>query len=475
MKNFNRAKRLLYLLAMALLIQPLQAQSIELDKQLGAENAAMVAANMGIYHHATTKFVQSIGARLVSGLENPQFEYQFQIVDDPIPNAFALPGGYVFVTRGILSLVNSEDELACVMAHEIIHAARRHAIQQMKKSILPRLLEVPGKIVGNVINRDLGDLLNVPIKTSNDLLLASYSRKFETESDVLGVTLASKVGYDPLAMTSILTRLSTAVEAISNQEEKKSYFDDHPYTPDRVNTIQETSKNLQWNSADKLSPDFPEPLAGMVFGGNPAKGIFQDNTFLHPDLGFGITFPENWETINQPEAVGAIHSDRKGAIFVGLDDPGKSPATLAKEFTAALKQEYPRLEMKSAPYLLNSNQGHLISLYDDTGSERMYIYMLWVKMNDLMFKVVGLGPTGYTTQLQSAAESLHILTSAERASVKQMVIDIVTSRQNETFATISKRVNSPLKGEINALLNGLSKDQPLAPGTKVKVIIEKDY
>ncbi|MFB3041912.1 MAG: M48 family metalloprotease, partial [Candidatus Poribacteria bacterium] len=220
-------------------------QSIELDKKLGAENAKIVEVQIGLYpDEAITEYVRSIGNRLVAALDDNPFEFQFHIADDPIPNAFALPGGYVYVTRGILSLMTTEDELACVMAHEIIHVIKRHSVKQMRSSFLPRLLELPGVIVGTVVNEDLGKLLNMPIIISNSLLLSSYSRKHETESDTKGIELASKVGYDPTAMTAILVRLSQAVEVLTNEKEKKSYFSSHPYTPDRVNDINKTASRL---------------------------------------------------------------------------------------------------------------------------------------------------------------------------------------------------------------------------------------
>lgn len=151
--------------------------------------------------------------------------------------------------------------------------------QQMRTSIIPNLLELPGAIVGTVVNDDLGNLLNTPIHTSNSLLLASYSRKHETESDTRGIELAGRAGYDPDAMAYILERLSRAIEVITNEKEKKSYFDDHPYTPDCVNKINKTPSKLNWEEKTKISEDFPTPLDGMVFGNNPAKGVFKEEVF----------------------------------------------------------------------------------------------------------------------------------------------------------------------------------------------------
>ena len=225
----------------------LLSQSIDLDKKLGAENAELVEAQMGLYmDKELTDYVRKIGDRLVDELDKNPFEFQFHIADEGVPNAFALPGGYVYVTRGLLSLITKEDELAGVMGHEIIHVTQRHSIKQMRTSVLPRMLEIPGAIVGTVVNEDLGNLLNMPISTSNTLLLSSYGRKHESESDNKGVTLASKAGYDPGALKSILDRISKTIEAITEEEEKKSYFSSHPYTPDRIKNIDKVEAKLKW-------------------------------------------------------------------------------------------------------------------------------------------------------------------------------------------------------------------------------------
>jgi predicted Zn-dependent protease len=464
------------LLMLCFITQFSHSQSIELDKKIGAENAEIVEAYMGIYPlKELSQYVEDIGNRLVAQLEDPKFEFQFKVVDDPIPNAFALPGGYVYVTRGILSLVTSEDELAGIMGHEIIHATERHSIKQMKKSILPRMLELPGAVVGNVVNEDLGTLLNAPIHTSNTLIMTSYSRKHETESDVLGVELASKAGYDPNALGTILSRLANAIEYITNEKEKKSYFDTHPYTPDRISKIDKTVQKLQWTETDKISADFPSPLSGMTFGENPVKGIFQKNKFLHPELGFAITFPEGWETFNQPTAVGAIHPDRRGALFLGLDDPESTPEELGKAFAQKIHKEHPKSHLTEGHYVLNGNRGYLVTVLDESDSEAMYIHMFWVKMGELMFKMIGLVPNLHEGLLKSSAESFHMITTDERNSITMMEFEIVTARQNDTFESIGKSHGSKIKPEINAFLNGKEPEEVLEKGEQVKIVIEKPY
>lgn len=454
----------------------LSGQSIELDKELGAENAKLVEAQMGLYDKKEmTEYIRSIGNRLLENLENNPFEFQFFIADDPIPNAFALPGGYVYVTRGILSIITSEDELACVMGHEIIHVTQRHSIKQMRSSFLPRLLELPGAIVGSVVNEDLGNLLNLPITTSNTLLLSSYSRKHEKESDAKGIELASKAGYDPMAMGTILDRLSLTVEVITNEKEKKSYFSSHPYTPDRVENITKETSKLEWIETSKISDDFPAPLDGMVFGENPRKGIFNEQVFVHPDLDFTLTFPDGWETFNQASAVGAINTNRQAGIFLGLEDPSRSPKDYGKEFDKEIKEKYNQTPSRSEPHRVNNHHGYLVTLEDNTGDETMYLHILWLKMGEHLFKLIGFAPKSYESELSETVRSLRTLTQADRKNVDIRKIRVVRANKNETLDKLGKRTKNIAKPNITALINGIEEDTKLNQNQAVKIVVKEKY
>ena len=454
----------------------LSGQSIELDKELGAENAKLVEAQMGLYDNKEmTEYIRSIGNRLVDNLENNPFEFHFHIADDPVPNAFALPGGYVYVTRGILSIITSEDELACVMGHEIIHVTQRHSIKQMRSSFLPRLLEVPGAIVGSVVNEDLGNLLNLPITTSNTLLLSSYSRKHEKESDAKGIELASKAGYDPMAMSKILDRLSLTVEVITNEKEKKSYFSSHPYTPDRVKNITKETSKLEWMETPKISEDFPAPLDGMIFGENPRKGIFNEQIFIHPDLDFTITFPDGWETFNQASAVGAIDTNRQAGIFLGLEDPSRSPKDYGKEFDKEIREKYNQTPSRSEPHRVNNHHGYLVTLEDNTGDETMYLHILWLKMDKHLFKLIGFAPKSHEPELSKTVKSLRVLTHSEQKNVEVRTIRVVVANKNETLDKLSKRNNNIAKPNITALINGVEEDTKLNQNQAVKIVVKEKY
>ncbi|MBK1879140.1 M48 family metalloprotease [Pelagicoccus mobilis] len=472
---FSKKTGLLLTALAALSLPQANGQSVDVDKQLGAQNSVIVEAQMGVYDDAELRaWVNAVGYKLVTHLEDKRFKFSFKVIDDPMPNAFALPGGYIYVTRGILSLVTNEDELACVMAHEIIHVTERHSVKQMRKSLFPRLLEVPGNIVGNVVHDDLGNLINAPISTSNKLLLSSYSRGHEKDSDMMGITLARKAGYDPTAMGRILDRLSKAVEILTQEKEKRGYFDDHPFTPDRVKAIYKRSQKLD-PIAKVESVDAPEALDGMTFGLNPAKGIFRKNTFLHPDLNFTISFPEDWVTTNQANSIGGVHKSQLGALFVGLTDQNKPLLDQANTFISKNRLDAGPDVTTPTPYTLNGNNGYLVSLVDDSGKQPMSLHILWTELGGNKYQLIGFAPYGVGEDLKTIANSFRLLTRTERNSIHQNIITLAQPKVGESVEDFHTRLGGEFSPRVTRIINGLAPDQETTDGNIMKIVKRVQY
>ncbi|MCK4857826.1 MAG: M48 family metalloprotease, partial [candidate division Zixibacteria bacterium] len=216
----------------------LTLQSVEADRKLGQETAQLVAEQIGIVDDADmTVYLNAIGQQLVRAHTDQRFDYSFQIVDQFEPNAFAVPGGYIFVSRGLLVLTNSEDELANVIGHEVIHVSRRHIARQMAKQRVPSLLSLPGRVVGRVVSQNIGALLNAPIDTLGAAYIAKHSRADEFEADRLGQRLSAQTGYDPLALAPVLDRLEQESQLRTEEQRRPGFFDTHPTTPDRVSRV----------------------------------------------------------------------------------------------------------------------------------------------------------------------------------------------------------------------------------------------
>ncbi|MGF1804641.1 M48 family metalloprotease [Aliivibrio sifiae] len=474
----NKTHALIKISGSALLAFSLSGCSVSpnYDKSVGEKNSLVIEQQMGLYNNESLdQYVKQVGARLVSNLESPQFDFKFEVVDDPVPNAFALPGGYIYISRGLLNLMNNEDELACVLAHEIIHVTERHSIQQMKRSILPGITQLPGNIVGSVINEDLGNLINTPFAFSSSLLMANYSRSHETESDDLGVELAAKSGYDPMAMGVILTRLNNAVEFETQKETEKSYFDSHPYTPERVSHVNQSASTLNIASKPPIHSDFLSYLNGLVVGDNPESGTFNDGLFLQPTMGFTITFPKEWQTVNQPQVVAAINDTQDGFVALSVTEPKYTAEQTAHRFSQYLEQKYNYAAQVNTVDLPWGASMYNVQLVDDSADKKAFINQYWLDFNDMTYQILTLNTDNNKDEITSSATSLQPITNQQIATITQQEIKIITARNGENLNTLTKRNDSQLSTEGVAVWNGLKENTPLQKDQKVKIVVTQPY
>lgn len=449
----------------------------DLDRKMGAENSLQVAQQFGLYQQQPlAQYIETVGQRLVQQLDDPQFIFHFHIIDDPTPNAFALPGGYIYISRGLLALMLSEDELANVLAHEIIHVTERHSVKQMRSNILPSLIELPGNLVGGIVNENLGNLINAPISAGNDLLLSGYSRGHETESDEKGIALAAKAGYAPHQMANILERLNSAVELSTQQKQQKSYFDSHPYTPDRVahinHLVQKTAPNNQENS-DNIS--FLTVIDGLLYGENPEKGFFLDSQFLHPELGFVIDFPPNWSRINQPQAVVAY--DEKDNAFIALTvvTNEKNALQTAQLFQQQVAKNSDTL-IEYQPISFDwGGEGYLVSFEDKRQKKPTTIELLWVDFSGLTYQLSSMSKTTSVEQITRSALSFRPISELEKASLTKQKIQLVYPQENETLKALSQRKKNQADINYIALINEQDKKNKLNAQQPVKIIIATPY
>ena len=200
-------------------------QPVDTDREMGEQVSQQVAEQIGIDDDdLMTSYLNDLGLHIANQVPDKRFDYTFQIVDQPESNAFAAPGGYIYMSRGILALSNSEDELAAVLAHEIAHVSRRHTAKQLAKQRVPGLLSLPGNIVGRVVSRDLGHLINAPVNLFGMTYVTAYSRQQELEADELGQKLSAKAGYDPLALAAILARLEKEAALKTGEKRRPGFF-----------------------------------------------------------------------------------------------------------------------------------------------------------------------------------------------------------------------------------------------------------
>ena len=453
------------------------AQDFSYDKKVGAEGAKQVEAMMGIYPDSSLRaYVSDVGNRLVKVLNKPPVEFRFHLIDSPEPNAFALPGGYIYITRGLLALVNDESELADVMGHEMIHVTKRHSVKQQNKGILPAILQIPGAIIG-IASPGLGNLINTPISYGSQIYMSSYSRGQEKEADKYGVRLASGAGYDPSKLAVILHSLSEEVERMTGEAEKKSYLASHPYTPKREAYLKNEIETLEWTPKKSIAPtkeDVYKKLEGMVFGQNPQQGVFEDSLFMHPDMDFAIIFPSKWQTINIPVAVGAQQEEGEAQIAFQLDNSGKDADTLGLAFVELIKENglSPK-ENKSMT--INGNPAYFVSLQDDSGEKPVEVQAYWLEMNDLMFHIVGVSYLEHSDAINNTVQSVRKLTEKEKAGISSLKIHFAKANEGESLEDFSKRTNNQWDDETTVIMNNLKTDAKLNSGQVLKIAVEEAY
>lgn len=454
-------------------------QPIEADREMGMQVSEQVAAEMGIFRDKVrTEYLNAVGQRLVSTLGDQHFVYSFQIVDQPESNAFAAPGGYVFVSRGFLALTNNEDELANVIGHEIIHVSQRHSAQQMAKARAPSLLALPGAIVGSVVSEGLGNLINAPIMTLGAAYMAKHSRADEFEADRLGQRLSAQTGYDPSALATVLDRLEDEAELRTGEKRRPGFFDTHPTTPDRVRQIAMDAQKIEWSPQPGITPNSMEylrKLDGLLVGEDPAKGVFQGLKFLQPALDFTIQFPSDWTGMNTPQAVAAITKKRDALVFLSIAGRGTDPAQAGEQLIQAMYKEYRAKPSRSEPVNMGKLPANLVTYTDTSGREPMHWFFLYIAYRQLIYQFAGIAPERYRAVIRETALSFRPLTADELVSIRETRLRIVSARTRETLAQLSKRTGNTWDPKTTAVINGVKVDQPLKGGQLIKIAVPQPY
>ncbi|HET9276350.1 MAG TPA: M48 family metalloprotease [Gemmatimonadales bacterium] len=279
---------------------------------MGEETAKAVRGSIGLVDNsALQSYVGSIGSRLAATSERPGLPWSFEVIDDPEVNAFAAPGGKIFITRGILPFLGSEAELAGVLGHEIGHVTARHTARQITRSQLAQI----GLVAGSILSSDFASVAG-GVAAGLQVLFLSYSRADESQSDELGFRYMRRTNYDVREMPEVFAALSR-VSDLSGGGRLPAWQSSHPDPADRQAKAVERAASVPADSLRNAIVDTDEyirSIDGIIFGANPRQGYFEQNRFLHPDLKFVYVFPAGWQTQNQPDAVVAL-SQGKDAVL----------------------------------------------------------------------------------------------------------------------------------------------------------------
>jgi predicted Zn-dependent protease len=450
------------------------------ERQIGLEAAREVEQSVGLADDPQlAAYVETVGQRLAKESPRKDVEHHFYVVEMVEPNAFALPGGFIYVSRGLLLLTNSEDELANVIGHEIGHVAARHSVQRLS---LAAPFGIVGGITGavtGVVSDRLSNLVTGITGFAGGLVLAPYSRDQEREADRVGLGMAARAGWDPHAMSTFLSTLEREVELKQDGPRTPSFFDSHPTTPERVeNTaIQaETLIRAPTRSIADGRPGYLAKLDGLIVGKNPAEGVFLENRFVHPELEFTVEFPSNWETANTRQVVaGAVPGDKAAAIVIIAgqgDDPIVGPRALDKNVEGNLLEKVERFQIGQLP-------AARVGLQARTEHGPTAVDLTWIAYRGLVYQIMGMSPLReheqYGPLFSEIAQSFRPLAASEREAIQVTRLRVIRARGDETLTQLIRRTGSAWTPQEAAVANILKVETRLRHDQLVKVAVREPY
>lgn len=450
--------------------QELSFVSESQEISMGKEYAAQVTQEMGAYDNAgVQQYVSGLGKELASRTERPALPWTFTVMDDPQVNAFALPGGYIFITRGIMTHMNSEAELATVMGHEIGHVTARHSVQQMTRTQLAQIGLVAGAIASDRIAQNMG-----AISQGLGVLFLKYGRDDESQADGLGFRYALNDGYDVRRMVDMFQVLQR-VGAKAGQRIPE-WQSSHP---DPGNRIQATEARIQkltvpLDGKKVRRAEFMRVIDGMVYGDNPRQGFFKSGTFYHPDLAFQIQFPSGWKTANQPSSVVGVSS--AGDAQVQLSFAGKeSPSATLQKFLG--QEGLTAGQTSSASINGNTAAQGTFTAQNQDGSQ-LAGRVAFVSFGGITYQLLGIGTAqGSRANAGAMADfigSFRRVTDQSVLSVQPNRLAVVTVPRAMTLTQFQAQYPSVVDIDELALINGLEDGGvALKSGDLVKRVVAK--
>jgi predicted Zn-dependent protease len=451
------------------------------EEAIGAQAAERVEAEIGLFEDPPLQeLVAAVGQRVARQSPRVGIEYRFRIVDMEEPNAFALPGGYVYVSRGLLAVSNSEEELANVLGHEIAHVAARHPAQRETAAAGVGLLAVLGGIVGSVFGEPAEALS--PFGLASNAIMASYSREQEREADEVGQEMAARAGIDPHGMPRFLQTLENSERLGHGASRMPGFLDTHPATPDRVAAATARAESLSWKPGEGVttdSSDYLRRLDGLLLGPDPAAGVFHGSRFLLADLNLTIRFPEGWKTMNSRAAVGAVSPNRDSQVTLETQGRAGDPSKAADAFLQKLAHDGNVRVVASEALEIGGFPAYHAETELGSNETPIAADFTWISYGDLMYRVGGVAPGGphhrYRELFRNVARSFRSLEPRERAAIHETRLRLVAAVGGETLAELSERNQNAWDLNRTAVSNDLFVDMRLEAGRLVKVAVLQPY
>jgi len=433
---------------------------------MGEQTVAAARASIGIYpDSALQRYIHALGARLAATTERASLPWNFEVVDDPEVNAFAAPGGKVFVTRGILPYLGSEAELAGVLGHESGHVTARHTARQITRQQLFGIGLIAGAIISPSVAQNAG-----AIQQGLGILFLSYSRGDESQADELGFRYLRRLNYDPHEMSKTFATLER-VGNLSGGGKLPTCASTHPNPGDRFNKAEQRAASVPADSLQRAVVNrdgYLRMIDGIVFGVNPRQGYFEGTHFLHPDLRFRIDFPSGWQTQNRADAVLA-GSPANDAIFQLTLGGSESPDALLQKFAQQQGVQMGNSQRTSVNGLSAATAE--FQAQDDQGNA-LAGRVMYLSYNGTTYQLLGYSTGakygGYAGVIRQTMQSFGQLTDQTALNKQPVHLGLVRLSRAMTIEEFYRQYPSTVSLQVITVLNGVAAGATLPAGTLAK-------
>ncbi|MGA0558759.1 M48 family metalloprotease [Larkinella sp. VNQ87] len=457
----------------------LSLMSTEQEIAIGKESHPSVVTSMGLYEDKRlNEFINEKGKAMARISHRPDLPYQFYIVDSPVVNAFAVPGGYVYFTRGIMAHFNNEAEFAGVLGHEIGHITARHSARQQTSQLLGTL----GMIGGAILVPQLGQNIEA-LQQGLGLFLLKYSRDHESESDKIGVEYSSKIGYDAKQMANFFG----TIKRISDNAGQvvPTFMSTHPDPGDRNAKVKQMATAYQQQNQGNFKVErerYLRMIDGLLYGEDPRQGFVENDVFYHPELRFQFPVPKGWQHQNSPSQFQMAPKDGKSAMILMLAK-GKS----LDEAAQTLVQQLSLNVLENAKTTINGNPAYVLISQQKQQQQQgqpqqqqdprstLQIGTWLIQYNNAIYALHGLSAA---SDFQAAfrtfkpvAESFRALTDSEKINRKADRVLVREVPRAGTFREVMGSLGMPASRlEELGVLNSLRPDDKLEKGSLIKII-----
>lgn len=449
--------------------------SEEQEIAMGKEYDPQVIATFGEYKNdKLLSFIQEKGNAMAKVSHRPELQFHYRILDSPVVNAFAVPGGYIYFTRGILAQFNNEAELVGVLGHEMGHVTARHTVSQQSKQQLGQLLLIGGMIA----SEDFRDFAGYAMQ-GMELLFLKFSRDHERESDKLGVEYASKIHYDPQQMANFFNTLSR-MSATEGPGGIPTFLSTHPDPGDRYRDVSQRAED--WKS--KIDVDtwqvneesYLRMIDGIVYGEDPRQGFVENEVFYHPELKFSFPVPAGWMLVNSPSQVQMAPKDGQALVVFSLAQES-SPEVAAEKALSALQLkplESTRTKVNGLPAVVTVSER---ITQDQQSGQQQHIRVLsyFIEYEGKIYLFHGVSDNtnfnNYFRSFESTMTRFNRLTDTSKLNRQPQRIRLHKVNQSGTLANALSRLGlSKEKMEELALLNNMQLNDQVQAGKLIKIV-----